>query len=424
MENSNRFTGPAGDISILVVDDSRVQRKILMAGLKQTGYRVLEADSGDAALEICRSENVDIVLSDWVMPGMDGLTFCREFRQMQRDSYGYFILLTSKSEKAEVTLGLEAGADDFLTKPVNGAELRARIKSGERILWMERELNDRNRLTEATLKQLSDLHAGIERDLKEARKLQQSLIRTPVETHGNTRTSLLLQSSGHVGGDLVGVYRVDDHQLGIYSIDVSGHGISSALMTARLAGNLSGGLPEQNIGLYRDKNGAHRARAPEATVALLNEMVLTEMETEHYLTIAYAVIDFHTGSGRMCQAGHPYPAIQRRSGDVELIGEGGLPVGLIPGAEFDGVDFQLFAGDRLLLTSDGVTECADPDGVLLEDEGLAQFLVAHSEIGGPALFDSLIARLQQFGTRDDFDDDVSAVLFEFGLDMAELKPAA
>lgn len=424
MENPNKYTGPAGAISILVVDDSRVQRKILIAGLKQTGYRVFEADSGVAALEICEQESVDIVLSDWVMPGMNGLEFCRAFRRMPRDSYGYFILLTSKSEKAEVTLGLEAGADDFLTKPVNGAELRARIKAGERVLWMERELIERNRLTEATLKQLSDLHAAIDCDLQEARKLQQSLIRTPMEVHGSTRTSLLLQSSGHVGGDLVGMYRVDDHRLGLYSIDVSGHGISSALMTARLAGNLSGGSPEQNIGLYRNRNGDLCARAPEVTVALLNEMVQTEMETEHYLTIAYAVIDFHTGAGRMCQAGHPHPVIQRGNGPVELIGAGGLPVGLIPGAEFEGVDFQLNPGDRLLLASDGVTECADPSGVLLEDEGLSDFLKAHKTTAGPALFDRLIAELRNFGRRDDFDDDVSAVLFEFGLDAESLKTAA
>ncbi|MGV6810889.1 MAG: SpoIIE family protein phosphatase [Brevirhabdus sp.] len=424
MSNPNKYTGPAGDICILVVDDSKVQRKILIAGLKQTGYRVLEACSGEEALSICENESIDIVLSDWMMPGMNGLEFCRAFRSMKRESYGYFILLTSKSEKAEVTLGLEAGADDFLTKPVNAAELRARIKSGERILWMERELIERNRLTELTLRQISDLHEAIERDLEEARKLQKALVSTPEQTFGEARVSLLLESSGHVGGDLVGAFRIDQSRVVLYAIDVSGHGISSALMTARLAGNLSGNLPEQNIGITRDSSGGLKARSPESTVRRLNEMVLSEMDTEHYLTIVYAVIDVETGSGRMCQAGHPHPAIQRANGSVEFIGQGGMPVGLIQGAEYAGVDFHLDVGDRLLITSDGVTECADPSGSMMEDEGLADFLVATIDSHGRDLFSELLNALKSFGEREDFSDDVSAVLFEFGALDAKLCSAA
>jgi len=420
----NTYSGPADEICILVVDDSRVQRKILTAGLTQTGYRVLQAASGEEALEACRRERVDMVLSDWMMPGMNGLDFCREFRRMQRETYGYFILLTSKSEKAEVTIGLEAGADDFLTKPVNGGELRARVKAGERVLWMERELIQRNELTELTLRKLSALHEDLEHDLNEARNLQQSLVPDLTEEHGDTRTSFLLHSSGHVGGDLVGLYRIDDTQLGLYSIDVSGHGISSALMTARLAGNLSGGSPEQNIGLYRDEDGQRRAHSPEHMVGLLNNMVLSEMDTEHYLTILYAVIDFTTGAGRMCQAGHPFPAIQRANGAVEFFGSGGMPVGLISGADYSGVDFQLHPGDRLFIASDGVTECADPNGKLLEDEGLAQFLNTNAEEAGDKLLERLVAELQAYGTRDDFSDDVSAVLFEFHPNREALSSAA
>ncbi|MFY9237671.1 MAG: response regulator [Roseovarius sp.] len=123
---------------VLVVDDSRLQRKILVSSLKKWGFETVEASSGDQALEICRRTPPDLVLSDWMMPGMTGIEFCREFRRMARDSYGYFILLTSKSEKDEIASGLDAGADDFLTKPVNAGELRARISAGARIVGMAR----------------------------------------------------------------------------------------------------------------------------------------------------------------------------------------------------------------------------------------------------------------------------------------------
>ena len=104
---------------VLVVDDSKAQRKILQMQLTRWGYEVTEAASGDEALALCRAQDFDIVLSDWMMPGMTGLEFCKAFRALPREGYGYFILLTSKSEKTEIADGLENGADDFLTKPVS-----------------------------------------------------------------------------------------------------------------------------------------------------------------------------------------------------------------------------------------------------------------------------------------------------------------
>jgi sigma-B regulation protein RsbU (phosphoserine phosphatase) len=237
-DNGRVETG--GDVirRVLVVDDSRAQRRILTASLQRWGFDVREADSGGAALRVCTDYAPDLVLSDWMMPGMTGLEFCRLFRDMARDSYGYFILLTSKSDKDEVALGLDAGADDFLTKPVNAAELRARIAAGARILQMERELTEKNRLITSTLDELQSLYDSLDSDLIEAKKLQQSLVSERYRDFGTAEVSLLLQSAGHVGGDLVGMFPISEGRIGLYGIDVSGHGISSALMTARLAGYL------------------------------------------------------------------------------------------------------------------------------------------------------------------------------------------
>ena len=91
------------------MDDSRVQRRIVSTCLRQWGFAVAEAPSGEAALAHCRETPPDIVLSDWMMPGMSGVDFCRAFRAMERANYGYFILLTTKSDKEEVALGLDAG---------------------------------------------------------------------------------------------------------------------------------------------------------------------------------------------------------------------------------------------------------------------------------------------------------------------------
>ena len=106
---------------------------------------------------------------------------------------------------------------------------------------MTRELSEKNRLITATLNEMSALYDALDRDLVEARKMQQSLVRERFRDFGTAEVSLLLKPSGHVGGDLVGFFQAGPGKLAVYSIDVSGHGIASALLTARLAGYLSDG---------------------------------------------------------------------------------------------------------------------------------------------------------------------------------------
>lgn len=398
---------------VLIVDDSKLHRRILSSSVKRWGFKVFEAASGEEAIKICDSIAPDIVISDWMMPGMNGLEFCHAFRMITTDRYGYFILLSSKGEKNEVAMGLEAGADDFLTKPVDANELRARIAAGERILRMQRELTEKNRLITDTLSELQRLYGSVDNDLLEAKKLQQSLVKDKYKSFVTGEVSLLLQSSGHVGGDLVGYFPAGENHLGLYSLDVSGHGISSALMTARLAGYLSAFAPDQNVALTRAADGAYNFLPPERVIAALNELVLDEMETEHYFTLMLADVNLATGHVRMSQAGHPHPAIQRADGRIEQNGPGGFPVGLLPGISFTQFEAQLEPGDRLFLLSDGITECPAKDGNMLEEAGLGRLLTELKDTTGPAVFEAMLRKLANFSGTQDFPDDVSGVLFEY-----------
>lgn len=402
-----------GPLHVLVVDDSGLQRRIVMAYLIRWGYRVTEASNGWDALSICRFDPPDLVLSDWMMPGMDGLEFCKTFRELPREDYGYFILLTSKSGKEEVALGLDCGADDFLTKPVNPAELRARISAGTRIIDMQRQLSEKNRLVGSTLKELQILYDALDSDLVEAKKLQQSLVRERFRDFGPAKVSLLLRSSGHVGGDLVGFYPAGNERIGLFAIDVSGHGISSALMTARLAGYLTSGSPEYNVALTRRADGSHAPLPPALVVETLNRLVLEELQTEHYFTLLLADLDLATGRVVMVQAGHPHPLIQRKDGRLEALGQGGLPVGLIDTAGFDEFDCTLSPGDRLLILSDGVLECPDSANVLLGNEGLEVILNHLHDLSGTSYLEALVWHMTEHAGGRDFPDDVSAILVEY-----------
>ena len=407
-----------------------MQRRILTVSLKRWGFLVAEAGTGEEAVEICREGLPDIVISDWMMPGMSGPDFCRAFRAMQKDTYGYFILLTSKADKVDVAEGLDSGADDFLTKPVNTGELRARLTAGERILDMQGELREKNRMIEETLIELQQLYDSIDSDLLEAKRLQQSLVRERQVEFGPARVSQILRSAGRVGGDLVGYYPIGEDKVAIFSLDVSGHGISSALMTARLAGFLSAAVPNQNIGLVSRGGKLHAVVPPDDIAARLNAIALQEMESAHYFTLALAELNLRDGRLRLAapvpmwfrdtdgrlrlvQAGHPHPVIQRADGRVELIGQGGFPVGLLEEARFELIEDRLAPGDRLLLISDGVTECTDAQGDMLGEDGLIRMLDELRGVEGSSLLESIIWTLAQRRSERNFDDDVSGIVLEF-----------
>jgi putative two-component system response regulator len=122
---------------VLVVDDDPVTSEIIVEDLRQFGYDVVAASNGREAFNLIRTGQFHLVVSDWQMPEMSGLELCREIRKRQWSGYIYVILLTSRSGVENVVCGLNAGADDFLTKPFHGQELRMRLRTGERILALE-----------------------------------------------------------------------------------------------------------------------------------------------------------------------------------------------------------------------------------------------------------------------------------------------
>lgn len=115
----------------MVVDESEAQRQFVAGHLAAAGYEVVEAATAEEAHSTFRAYSPDLVISDWGMTDMTGPDLCRWVRSIQCESYVYFILLTSKSEKRDAATALDAGADDFLIKPITPAELRGRTAAGQ-----------------------------------------------------------------------------------------------------------------------------------------------------------------------------------------------------------------------------------------------------------------------------------------------------
>ncbi|HOO47341.1 MAG TPA: response regulator transcription factor, partial [Deltaproteobacteria bacterium] len=142
-------------VKVLIAEDSVTTRKKLEDLLEQWGYSPVSVTDGSEALRILESDEApNIAVIDWIMPGIEGIEVCRQIRQKKRSSPLYFIILTAKVKNEEIIEGLEAGADDYMVKPFEQGELRARIRAGQRVVELQMELSSR-------IKELQDAQSHI-----------------------------------------------------------------------------------------------------------------------------------------------------------------------------------------------------------------------------------------------------------------------
>lgn len=397
---------------ILLVDDNPSMRTIPRLLLRKWGYEVFEASDGQEALDILEREPIGMVISDWMMPNLSGIELCRKIRERQTDRYTYLILCTSKGEKADLIEGMEAGADDFLVKPLSTEDLRVRVRAGQRILELERGLADRNEDLRGTNLKLQTAYERIEGDLKAAAWMQLELLPAPSPRMLGIESEWLFQPSLYVAGDTFNIFPVDDRQIGFYLLDVSGHGVPAAMLSITLSMILT---PEPVHGTLLKRpnplSGREEAVEPPDVVRELNQRF--QSKDDSYFTMIYGLLDSQSGAFTLTQAGHPSPIVLHPCHDPELLGDGGAPVGMWPDMEYEAIRGQLQSGDRLVLYSDGVIECAKPDGEQFGEQRLMGHLKTANGATLRRMLDDLASAMRAWRGGSEFDDDVSLLAIEF-----------
>lgn len=357
----------AVQVKALLVDDDPLMRGLVTAFLRSRRYEVEVADDGDTALRMLAGGGFNLVVTDRNMPRMDGLALCKAIRAMGSPSYVYTIMLTSMSEQDSLVAAMEAGVDDFLAKPLRLPELGARLRAAERVLALEAGLASRNRSLAAAYDQLS-------RELELARSLQLGQLPPPA-AFGNLRFDWVFEASSFVGGDIFDYFPLDERHVCFYLADVSGHGVAAAMMAFNAQHQLLAASQQLAANLLRQ--GAGLGEAAVATVTDYNRRFLQMKETSLYLTMVYGLIDAQAGMVALVQAGHPPPLFSDSpAAPFTPLGQGGLPVGILEEPQYEACTVRFGPGARLVLYSDGVTDCRSPADEMFGEQRLRDLLLA------------------------------------------------
>ncbi|MFZ2956887.1 MAG: SpoIIE family protein phosphatase [Candidatus Ozemobacteraceae bacterium] len=339
-------------MKILVVEDDPMSLVLVSRILEKLGYEVLRAKDGLAAWETLQREPIGMVITDWMMPKLDGIELCSRIRANKNGRYTYIILLSAKAEVESLRDGLNAGADDFVGKPFDKEELIARIRSGERILALERQLEERILQLENANKLVEKSNERMKRDLAAAARLQASLLPTVLPTIPEAQFAWTYLPLEELAGDCFNVFSLDDHHMGFYVLDVSGHGAPAALLSVTLSHSLSlagGGSSGLLI-------GDGRIKTPPEVLRELNRMFPIDVDNPQSFSIFYGILDRCTLEMTYSLSAHPQPVLVPIHAPPRFLEGSGLPIGMLDDADYDQFSIQLQKGDRLFIYTDGLSE--------------------------------------------------------------------
>ena len=393
-------------MKILIAEDEPIPRQLLQFQLEQWGHTVISAGNGRQAWELLQTHDCQLLITDWDMPEMTGIDLIRKIREAERAGYVYVILLTSKSERASVVTGLTTGADDYLAKPVDKNELKARLQSGQRIIAMEQQLAQQNRT-------LADANSKMKRDLHAAAQIQQAFLPSRSLNIPDVGVAWHYSPCTELAGDMLNVLRLDEHHVGVYVLDVSGHGVQAALLAVSACRALSNQQDPSSVLWERQGNSLdYQLRAPAAVLRELNSRMTVPSLSEQYFTLFYGILNRLTGEFRYSVAGHPSPAHVSANGDVTFLPGDGLPVGIAE-TDYDEQRLLLTPGERLVLYSDGVTESMNAAAVLFGNARLRHSLQTSSDQPLETVVATLLADVQTWRGTAPANDDVSLLILEY-----------
>lgn len=384
------------DCRILLVDDAKANLDILVEGLK-SDHKLSLALNGEMALQAAARTPPDLVLLDIVMPGMDGYEVCRRMRQMPETAEVPIMFLSSLEDVQNKTRGFEAGANDYLTKPFEMLEVKARVRS----LLKAKAYSD-------------SVKEQIASELRVARDIQMGMLPqdfSAVEKAYGVTFGAVLEPAREVGGDLYGVCAGGPDRLVIFVGDVSGKGIPASLFMVRamsLARLLARDIAE-----------------PERILSRLNDELAADNPSGMFVTFLCATFAPESGQVKLANAGHCRPMLLPvREQPKWALARLGTALGLEPGLEFEKTEMFLRDGEALILYSDGVNEAFNAQEQCYGSERLLADVGQFAGQSASNITGGLLGRVRAFAGNAPQSDDIAILVMKVGRNGSSKEAAA
>ena len=299
------------------------------------------------------------------MPEMNGYEVCEHLKADDNLKGIPVIFISALNENLDKVKAFAIGGVDYITKPFQMEELHARVETHLKLRRLQIELEETNA-------RLAKANGRMSRDLKAAAKIQETFLPREVPRVPGTDFAWIYQPCDELAGDGLNVIPLGDGKVGLYILDVSGHGVASALLSVTLSRLLSPPSEPSSI-LIRDGDVRDRfdITPPAEVAARLNRLFPFDSATEQFATMVYGILNAATGEFRYVSAGHPGPVHLPSGADPVILESQGFPIGLADDA-YEERSVRLGAGDRLYLYSDGVPEAMDPAGKQFGDARLLE----------------------------------------------------
>ncbi|WP_445245278.1 PP2C family protein-serine/threonine phosphatase [Microcoleus sp. OTE_8_concoct_300] len=375
---------------ILVIDDDTAVQELLRRTLKKQGYEVTVASNGEDGVAQAQKLRPALIICDWIMPRLTGIDVCRRVKADPELSTTQFFLLTSLGSIADRVKGLDAGADDFISKPIELNELQARVRAGLRLHQLSRDLKIAKQSLEA--------------ELAEAAEYVQSLLPDPMTEPISIEAKFI--PSRQLGGDCFDYNWLDADYLAIYLLDVAGHGLRAALPSVAVL-NLLRSRTLPNIDYYK----------PSDVLRSLNTTFQMSYQNDKYFTIWYGVYNRISRQLVYASAGHPPAVLISQSpastAKIQRLKTPGMPVGMFPDAPYVDNCCDVEDLSTLYIFSDGVYEIHQPDGNIWGLDPFIDLLAAYNGASADQL-ELVLNYIQNLNAKAVFDDDWSLLKVNFG----------
>jgi phosphoserine phosphatase RsbU/P len=396
---------------LLVVDDDENNRDMLSRRLIRRGFTVDCADCGDRALQMITPGAFDLVLLDIMMPGISGLEVLKVLRKTYPATTLPIIMATARGEREDIAEALSLGANDYVTKPIDFVVAQARVEAQlayknavDKIVALEADLTHQNA-------ELASANTKMRRDLAMAARLQQSLLPSAPPQVAGLRAAWAYEPCDELGGDIFNIFKLGPDHVGLYILDVSGHGVPAALLSTTLSRVMQVAEGSSLVSRHASAGGSI-VRQPVDVLAELNRRFPMDPDSSQYFTMLYGVLDIRTFELRYTCAGHPPALVVPASGEPRYLDSTGFAVGWVDDPGFEECALTLSPGDRIYLYSDGIPETMDPNGEHFGEERLSETIARHQ--GSPLSdgLDVLRRTVNQFRGPHPRTDDISILAIE------------